>query len=321
MAYYLDGEMVSINSVNSLAYNASVSTICKWKVINGHHIFKASVDDGRMIWESNEKNNTFSINIAPDMADLSITNVVWSPAEIPAGREVVFTIDVENIGGISAGASRLVYYVDGSVAGFNDIAPVAAGAKITQTFTWAASEGQHNISIVADSKGQVAEIDELNNTVTVDIPPPDLIVQDVRYSGQGAMTGETVTVTASIINERGSRTAEAVAECSVDGVSIGTQILPRLEAGKSAEVSFEWIAEPGSHIFKVYADANKSVMEIDETNNEGSVIFTTTSPDLSVDSFKWAAVNKLNSNEIAFTVIIKNSGGCESGAFSVNCTT
>lgn len=315
--YYLDNDMISVGMVNSLAYNESVNVFCKWKVTNGHHVFRVNVDDGNSVWESNEKNNTFAINIAPNMPDLSITNIVWQPAEITPGQEVIFTIDIENIGGINAGVSRLVYYVDGDIAGFNDIEPVTAGAKTTQTFIWAASEGRHSISIVADSKGQITEIDEMNNTVIVNIPPPDLTVPEVRYAGQGAMTGDTVTIIGKILNERGSRTEAAVAGCYVDGISIGLADIPALEAGESAEVSFTWTAEPGIHIFKIHADINKSVMEVDEANNEGSITFTTTTPDLFVESIRWLTNKDLSNNEVNITIVLKNGGGCDSGPFSI----
>ena len=318
VAYYVDNNLISVGIAGPLAYGESVNGTCNWKITNGYHTFTVNIDDGNSVWESDENNNTRSISLAPDMPDLTISNVVWSPAEIIPGQEVVFTIDIENIGSLTAGASRLAYYVDDNIAGFNDIGPVAAGSKITQTLKWAASAGQHHISIVADSKNQVAEIDETNNTVTVDIPPPDLIVKNISYSSQDAATGDTVTITASIMNTKGSRTPECTAECYVDGASIGTKQVPGLDAGQSADITFDWKALPGTHSFNVRADVNNNVMETDETNNEGTVTFTTATPELSVGDINWATDSSQGSNEVSFTVTIKNTGNCASGDFSMD---
>ncbi len=318
VGYYLDNELISTGTVSSLPGGTSFNTTCTWKITNGYHTLTVNANDGNLIFESDESNNTRSISIAPNMPDLAITNVVWSPAEITPGQEIVFTFDVSNIGGVTAGASRLAYYVDGSIAGYNDIDSIAAGAKVTQSFTWAASAGQHSISIVADSKNQVDEIDETNNTVTVNIPPPDLIVENISYSRQNGTIGDTVTITASIMNTKGSRAPESIAGCYVDGISIGTKPVPALDAGESADVSFEWTAEPGTHSFTVRADINNTVMETDETNNEGTTAFTPNTPDLCVGNISWTTDNSQNSNEVNITVTIKNTGGCASGAFAMD---
>lgn len=317
ISYFIDDVSQSSAFVKPLDAGAAAVSTWKWKIGAGHHVFKAMLDYANELYETNEKNNTASIPIAPNMPDLSITNVTWSPAEIPAGQDIVFVIDIENLGGLTAEPSRLVYYVDNGVAGFNDINAVAAGEKVTQSFTWAASEGQHNISIVADSKDQITEIDELNNTVIVNIPPPDLVIKDITYTPEAALSGEKVIITASVMNERGSKTPESTAEFYIDEESIGSAILRGLEAGETGEVSLEWTAEPGNHIIKVTADINKSVMEINETNNDAETVFATTTPDLAVDNIFWLADSVSGGNDVSFTIVISNKGACASGAFSI----
>jgi uncharacterized repeat protein (TIGR01451 family) len=318
--YFVDDVSQTMVMVNLLGPESSTSLAWAWKIKNGRHTFKVVIDYENTTVEANDNNNTLAISFAPNLPDLAITNVTWSPAEMPPGQDTVFTIDVENLGGLTAEPSRLVYYVDGIIAGFNDIDAVPAGDKITQTFTWATSQGQHNISIVADSKDQIKEIDETNNTVIVNIPPPDLQIKGVTYSPQSAVSGDVVVITASITNARGSRTPESAAECYVDGVSIGVKNLVPLKSGETGEVSFEWTAAPGSHTFKVCADRNKSVMETDETNNEAEAAFTAAAPDLVTDSIRWSSDNTSNSKVVNFIITVKNAGSSLSGIFSMQCS-
>jgi subtilase family serine protease len=320
ICYFIDDESQTTGIVNALKSGASANVTFKWKITNGHHIFKAMLDYGNMLAEGNEKNNTASIAIAPNMPDLSITNVTWTPAEIPAGEDIVFVFDIENLGGVTAGPTRLVYYADDVIAGFNDIESILPRAKVNQSFTWPSSGGQHNITISADSKDQITEIDETNNTVTIKVPPPDLTVQEVSYSPQDAVSGATVDISASITNNRGSTSPASSVMFYVDGSSIGAKPLPALEDGQTAAVTFPWTAEPGTHTFKVVADIYKTVMETDETNNEASTEYVTSTPDLVVDNIRWVTQNTANSREINLIITVKNAGGCDSGAFSVQCS-
>jgi uncharacterized repeat protein (TIGR01451 family) len=317
VACYIDNNLQTIKMMRNLNSGESGTTTYDWKITGGHHVFKAIVDDDRNVTEADEKNNSAAVNIAPDMPDLAITNVSWSPADIVPSQEIVFSIDIENIGSLDAGVSRIVFYVDDTASGYNDIDPIKTGEKITRSFTWPAAEGQHTISIVTDSKAQIQEIDETNNTAAINIPPPDLTVENITYSPQDFLTGDKVVITAAVTNKKGNDTPGATAECYVDGFSIGSGELPSLAAGESHDVSFEWTAEPGAHSFKIIADIDNTVMETDETNNEDETISATTTPDLEVGDIGWQTYSHLSSNEVTFTVQLKNNGACESGDFSL----
>jgi subtilase family serine protease len=251
------------------------------------------------------------------MPDLAITNVSWSPADIIPGQEIIFSIDIENIGAVDAGVSRLVYYTDETIAGYNDIDSIKAGEKITPTFTWSASEGYHTVSIAADSRGQIAEIDENNNTMTVSIPPPDLAVQAISFSPEVYRTGDMVTITAHITNLKGSDTPDSIATGYIDDFSIGTQEVPPLATGEGYDFSFEWTAQADAHTFKIAADTGNTVMETDETNNEAQAVSSTTMPDLAVDGIGWQIYSHLNSTEVTLKVFLANTGDVESGVFSL----
>jgi subtilase family serine protease len=317
IALDLDDVQETIKIIKSLESSESTSITYQCKVTSGHHIFHALVDFDNEVREADEKNNSASMKLAPNMPDLAITNVSWSPADIMPGQDTIFNIDIENIGGVDAGVSRIAFYVDDAISGYNDIDPINAGDKVTRSFTWPTSDGQHTIRLVADVKGQITEIDEGNNTITITIPPPDLTVQNITISPQNYVTGDIVTISASIINQKGNDTPSFMVDLYVDDLSIGSKKVPPLAAVKPYNISFEWIALAGDHSFKICADTENVVMETDETNNEGHASSSTIVPDLMVDGISWQINNRLNGNEVIFTALIKNTGACESGNFSL----
>jgi subtilase family serine protease len=317
LALNLDGQRETVNIIQLLDSGESATATYQFKVKLGHHVFQAVADYNDSVKETDEKNNSYAVNIVPNMPDLVISNVSWSPADIVPGQEITFNIVIENTGGADAGASRIVFYTDDTISGYNDIEPVKAGEKYNCAFTWVASEGKHTINIAVDSKGQIIEIDENNNTITINIPPPDLTVQDITFSPSNYVTGDTVTVNARIINLKGNKTPGSTATIYKDDFGAGTQEVPPLAAGEGYEFSFTWTADAEAHTFKIEADTGNTVMETDETNNQAEAISATTIPDLAVDSIGWVIDNHLDSHEVTFTVLIKNSGACESGVFAL----
>ena len=313
VGYYIDDVFVGSDLVYATASGASANTAFEWQAQNGRHIFKAVADYTNLVIESNEKNNDFSVTVIPFMPDLIIGTVTWTPQDAPAGSEVTFDISVQNIGTFHAGTSRLTYYVDGAVAGFDYLGSVDPGASVTEHFTWVATAGSHTINIVADANNQVLEIDETNNTKVVSLPPPDLAVQNITVSPPDAAIGDTVVITATINNRGSSKTEKSLVTLYIDGTLIVSHDLPPINAGSSADASFNWITEAGTHTIKIVADINNTVIESDEVNNDKDIQFAILTPDLVVQDFHWDTNNQLASNEINFTVTVKNTGTGEAG--------
>jgi subtilase family serine protease len=275
---------------------------------NGRHIFKAYANYNKTISESDENNNESSITITPNMPDFAITNITWSPPDMPAGSEVTFDINIENQGSLSAGPSRMVYYVDGANVGYKDIGQLDAGATTTEHFLWVALEGQHSIKIVADSNNQISEYDENNNTRVVNLPPPDLVVQDITYSPPDAKIGDSVIITATIRNQGSSQTQNSQVACNIDGLPLASRDLPEINAGDIATRTFNWVAEAGIHSIKITTDTDNLVIESDETNNDKEMKFATLTPDLVIKNIGWLIEDPMTNDDVYFTITIKNQG-------------
>jgi subtilase family serine protease len=315
VSYFMDGILLSAEPVSRIDSNASVNKTCNWKALNGRHTFKAAVDMSKAITEENENNNEYSVTVAPDMPDLTIDTVTWSPADIKAGSDVKFDIVIKNLGTLNAGATRVAYYVDSAVAGFTDIGQLDAGAAVTVHFIWGATTGLHAINIVADSTNKILEIDEANNIKVVSLPPPDLIVQSLTWSPAGVSTGDKVTLTATIGNRGNSRTQSTSVTCYVDGSPIETKDLAEIDPAGSVTSTFDWTALAGKHKIQVTADVNNRVTESDETNNSLETDFATLTPDLVVQDISWLMENPLTDDKVVFTISVKNQGTGKAGAF------
>ena len=315
VAYYLDNDFLSVDSVSGIVSGDNISTTYNWKSQNGRHTFKAVADYNNRVPESNEKNNENVVTITPLMPDIAVGTITWSPADMPVGSKVTFTIDIENPGTLSAAPSRVAYYIDGSIAGYNDIDRLDAGAAVTEHFPWTVASGSHTITIVADSNDQVFELDEINNTKVVNIPLPELIVPDIAWSPPEASIGDNVTFTATIKNTSSGRSQNSLVTCYVDNLFLSSGDLPGISPQGSATVSFVWAATAGTHDIRILADTNNLVTEVDETDNEKKTSFSTLTPDLLVQDIGWSMENPLASDAVAINMTIKNQGTDITGDF------
>jgi len=320
VAYYIDDAFVSARFVSGMLSGSSANTTFTWQAQNGRHAFRAFADYNQAIYEKNENNNDMTVTIAPHMPDLAIGTITWSPADMPAGSEVKFSLDIENLGTLNAGPSRIAYYVDEEIAGFTDIDNLNAGAKITDHFFWVAAAGSHTIEVVVDSSDRVIEVDEDNNVKIISLPPSDLIVPEISWSPLHASIGDNVTFTATVKNQGSSRTQSSRIDCYIDGLLLGSNDLPPIDPSGSTTSSFIWVAEKGKHDVRVVTDSTNQVTELDETNNEIRIEYATRTPDLVIQDVSWLMENPLVDDEVVITVTIKNQGGDTSGPCQLSYT-
>jgi subtilase family serine protease len=320
VACYLDDAFLSSSPIPEIPSGSSVNADFTWRIQNGRHIFKAVADYSQKVTESDENNNERAVTIMPHMPDLAVGTITWSPADMPLGSEVNFSINIENLGSLGAGKSRLAYYVDGSITSFTDIPPLDPGSVFTDHFLWDIEDGSHTIDIVADSSAQVTEIDEDNNTKQVNIPPPDLTIPSIVWSPLQSSIGDNVTFTATVKNQGGSPTLAPAVICYIDGFLIGSRDLPPISPGSSAIASFVWTAAEGKHDVRIVADSNNQITELDETNNENEIIFSTLTPDLTILDINWFMENQREDDDVTFTIDIKNQGSDTAGACQLTAT-
>ena len=308
VAFYMDDELLTSTPVTSIDSGNWVVRTCTWKALNGRHTFKAIADLNNYVTEDNENNNESQVIIAPNMPDVTVETVTWTPANIQAGVEITYDIIIKNLGTLNAGPTRIAYYVDGDVAGYSDIGQLDAGKSATVQFIWSAKSGVHTIDIVSDSSNTVFELDETNNTKTVSVPPPDLFVQDITWSPVGASVGDSLEITAKIANQGNSRSQTARLSLYIDGLLTGVNDISAIDTGSSISSAFKWTAVQGTHKIKITADSTNRVTESDETNNSKEVGISTLTPDLVITDIGWLMVNPLADDKVDIAITVKNQG-------------
>jgi len=231
---------------------------------------------------------------------------------------VTFTLTIKNNGGSRAGTSLVHLYIDNSPRGFQDIPELAPGATVIRTFSWKVAAGPHAIRTVIDDSNQVAENNEANNEMLIGYPMPDLIFEAVTWSPFDPSMGDKVTVTAYVKNT-GSRRAEAFqVYFYVDDKVVNQQEIPQLDAGTRVIKTFEWDVAAGPHVLAVFADGADAITEGEEKNNTETVTLSIPAPDLIIESITWPSGEPSASDNVVFTVTIKNQGDAKAGYASVN---
>lgn len=95
------------------------------------------------------------------------------------------------------------------------------------------------------------------------------------YSPLNPQAGQVMSFGGDIVNIGVTPTEAFKADLIIDGVSVSLVKVNPIQAGATKSVNFSnvWTAVPGSHKFRICADAQNSVDESDETNNCSETTF------------------------------------------------
>src|SRR6184192_4419984 len=112
--------------------------------------------------------NAAEVTITVTAPDLIVSTLKAANNQAPQGAKIPITATISNIGQANAGTSHTKFVLDGSTV-IGDIATpdIPAQSYTSVTVTWntaGVKKGNHTISATADSRNEVAESDETNNT-------------------------------------------------------------------------------------------------------------------------------------------------------------
>ncbi len=318
ISYYIDNIQMISDRVNPISINATDNQTFTWTATVGEHAIKAFVDFTKRVAESDETNNEKVTTLTILGPDLIIESIDWSHNDPPVGETVTFTLTIKNNGGSRAGTSLVHLYIDNNPEGYQDIPELAPGATATRAFSWKVAAGPHVIRTVVDDSNLVTESNEANNETLIGYPMPDLTFEAVTWSPIDPSMGDKVTLTAYVKNT-GSRRADAFqVYFYVDDKIVNQQEIPQLDAGTRVIKTFEWDVAAGPHVLAVFADGADAITEGEENNNTETVTFSIPAPDLIIESITWPSGEPSASDNVVFTVTIKNQGDAKAGYASVN---
>jgi len=112
--------------------------------------------------------NAAEVTITVTAPDLIVSTLKAANNQAPQGAKIPITATISNIGQANAGTSHTKFVLDGSTV-LGDIATPAISAQsyVSVQVTWntaGVKKGNHTVSATADSRNEVAESDETNNT-------------------------------------------------------------------------------------------------------------------------------------------------------------
>ncbi len=308
VALYIGSYQFS-DTVNSIEAGATDNATFIWSARAGSYTIKAIADSSDKVLESNETNNEKTVTLST-LPDLIIETITWEPESFQKSDNVTFTVTIKNQGVSKAGSFRVHFYVDLSFKGYQDVEEIDADATVTKTFIWIARTGSHSIKVIADEVNQVTESDETNNAkrIAISTLPPDFIIETITWSPESALMGDTVTFTVTIKNQGSGKSDYSYVTCYIDDNYLASDYVNPIDAGASANETFTWTAEAGSHTIKAVADSENEVAESNETNNEKTVTLSTIAPDLIIETITGLPASPPIGETVTFTVTIKNQG-------------
>jgi subtilisin family serine protease/uncharacterized membrane protein len=250
---------------------------------------KADADDD--LSESVEANNTSVrlVSIGPDV----VVSTMTAPSNAPAGGTASLTWTVKNLGGGTAAASNVRFYLSSNTlvdatdtllpeaGAVPDLNPGAsAPGSTTVSIPANTATGTYYVIATADGDKVVAETSEINNnTARLLYVGGDLTVSALTVPAQ-AGAGATITVSDTVTNQGSNTVGRSVtrfylsANFALDAGDTkldGFREVPEVAANASSQgpttLTIPAATAPGTMYLIAVADADNTVAETQETNN------------------------------------------------------
>jgi len=307
-------------------WNASAWLNDEDDLASGIHTIRVAV--APVANESNTENNNRSIvvEVKPINVDLTVSNISLDKTLLFDGDFVNVTATITNNGLEDATTNFTVIFKDGLGEGnasgivFNktSISYLSAGNSTAVTATWNATLGYHTLTVLVDAENTVTETDESNNIASTTVcvnKSRDFAVTDINISEYpgNLFSGEFVTINTTIeitnLANRGSRFDLCLYLDSIDNMLNRTSV--KFAPGNETRyVVFNWtVCSAGDHRLFVIADPDYNIDELNETNNEKSVLINVSKKlDFEVMSLNITPSKPLIGDTLKINTIVKNNG-------------
>ena len=326
--YVDDSELGEALALPGLSSMGSHKVSFAWPAEIGRHAFRAHVDHGERIVETDETNNGSEIFAYDDtrVSDLRVRAVDWRPENPSVGETVTFRVTIENRGDATARDFHVSFRDTSSVwPPIEKLVSgnIVSGQSTTVSFEWPADADPHQFAVAADSRLEVTESDEDNNDFTVDYAATvaaDLTVTRVSASPRRPSIDEDTIIKVSISNEGQGRAASFIVTLNIAGpngpLDESNTRVDGLAAGASRTLEFPWTVSAVTHTFTATADSRSVVPETDESNNVLEETVLTALSDLKVTDIQFDNQNPPAGDDVEVGVRIENVGRGNSGRFT-----
>lgn len=320
LSCYLEGLGWVRGQVKPLSPGSSTTVKYNWFPGSCNQTVHAVIDPSDEVLETDEDNNT-AIIVIPGVGipDLVLQSITCIPATPEVDKPVSFKVMIRNTGTSAAYNVELTlktnYYFNLSHL-INAIEP---GQTLEHTFTMTAKNRILNIQAILDYGDLIKESDETNNTKSISVmpiipaPTVDFQITGASCTPAGPRIDEEITISVNITNAGPGTAPGSHVACYIDGELLTTQPVKSLKTGQTDCIEFTTKAAFGDHVVKLSADFNNYVREIDETNNETTIEYTTLAPDLVVKNLIWSPETPQLGDTVTLIAVIENRGNDVSG--------
>ena len=298
-------------SYTTIAENLTNTGIYHWDtttVNDGSYMIKVTATDPKGLNTSDTSDGWFTVC----NSDLSVSNFSFSPALPCDGEIMTFTAVIDNVGAKNVSTFSIRFELDGSFIGRKTIPGLTSNSSIEINQTWQVTPGNHTVKVIVDEHNDVAEYNETNNELLVqlpEIPFSDLTVANITWSPSNFSDGQIVTFNAVIENIGENTTRSFYIRFLIDDSSIGEKRLSGLASGSSVNISQTWSASVGEHNVTVVVDCYNNIPESDESNNSLTLLLGRVEyPDLTISNITWNPTVFSDGDIVTFNATIKNIG-------------
>ncbi|WNV84028.1 discoidin domain-containing protein [Umezawaea sp. Da 62-37] len=210
--FYLGTTKAGTANVGALAPGASATVSANVGTRNaGSYPLSAKVDEGGVVVESDETNNSFTgstLVVTPVASSDLVANVGWTPNNPASGNVVTFSVAIKNQGTVASagGAHGITLQVVNSTTGAvvqtltgSYSGAIAAGATTAPVTlgTWTAANGKYTVKVVLANDANELPVKQPNNTSEqpffvgrgANMPYDMLEAEDAAVGGGAAVIG------------------------------------------------------------------------------------------------------------------------------------
>jgi subtilase family serine protease len=293
-----------------------------WTASPGNHELRAVVDPGDTIAESDEGDNYLVREIAVPYPDITLSNLTFAPQNPDPGVPVTLRTVVSNNGpGNTSRSFEVGFYAGGELVASAAIDGLSRGVVRPLSTVWTTKSGTFDISAVADARGDVTELNELNNVAMsrISIPFPDLAVTGLTASPPGARAGDRLDVSASITNNGANDSTPFSVGLYINGTLAQSAFISGITAGQNLTVNFIITLQSDAVVLLAEADFEHAVLELSEANNNltllypnGTVLPPSPAVDLTIKEIRWLPENPVDGEQVTLLATVERSGGSAS---------
>jgi len=297
------------------------------------HRFYVVLDPDNLVAEANEANNIALQLLQPQATyDFEVLSSDISLSANPGDifKDLKITSKITNKGTMNAYNVQIKYYIDETGALFDigtSTVNIPAGATITNELIWKTNKAGVDLplTVFADPFNNFAEISEDNNKASIGLTvngstEPNLTIsyKDMVITPNPANEKGNANISVLVRNEGFASVDNVQVDLykgvpGVDGVLLGTRLVPSLNPGAGSRVAFDWtdIQDAGERIIYAMVDPSNQIAEISKDDNEAFVVLDILSlPDLAIstNSVVFNPAAPKDGDTIAIEVTVKNLG-------------